>query len=517
MKAPWSLLPAAPLAVGLTVGIAVQYWGLGNGVWVGVIAALGMAMVIVRHGYVGILLICGAIGWIGMDLHTISAAPGWALNRDISVSAVIKQVTQRNGTYTLVVQIDSLSGPKGARFTPFLCQTRVSEDVLQAQPGQRIHFKATLTPLTPDGVTATPDTIRKDDFDPLSYYSYLYGTGVRAICEQYVSPVRVMGLDEGLLYRMARWRQHLVHLITTSHLPDDAQAFMSALVLGDATLLSPQVKADFRAAGIGHFLALSGMHVGIIAMLLSLALMPLRVLGGKRWQYAAVIVLLWGYGLLTGLGPSVTRACIMGTLIMGAVVVGRQPVPLNSLCVAAVVILMFDPSALFQAGFQLSFAAVWGILVFQQTLNPFSPTRHHTLWQCAQWLTVPLGAMLGTGIITAYWFGRFPVWVIVLNVALSWLMPVVLAVGAVLLVCLICGAQCLWLETVASWLYQCIDVPAAWVASLSWSQVATGTPSLGAVVLYYLWLILFWMILRHRRWWLWVADTVVLAAFILAL
>lgn len=493
MKAPWSAVPMLPVAAGLIAGITLwaQSPGPGHGMWEAVIClAAGAAGMFTRWRYWAFGLLCVVAGWLAGGIGRPAPLPREGLQTAVS-TAVIQEARRNDRGFTLLLRVNSMQMPdsvaSGAEdsFEPFLCQAVCYRGLPQLMPGQVVRYGGAYVPLGPDSA----DT----------YMRYLYNIGVRARARRPLDDLSIVGEENTLRYRCARRREHLVGKIVCSRMSDDAQAFMSAVILGDASLMSNDVRTAFRAAGIGHFLALSGLHVGIVAMLLSLALLPVRLLAGRRWQYAAVIVLLWGYAMLTGLGTSVTRACVMGTLVMGGAVLRRPSVPLNALCAAAVVVLMIQPWALFQACFQLSFMAVAGILLFADTLNPFNQHRHRRLWQAAMWLTVPVGAMLGTGVLTAYWFGSFPLYVVAVNVALSWLMPWVLGVGMALLLCLAVGWPCGWLETAADWLYRCIDVPARWAASLPSAQPDVPHPSMLAMMVYYAFLVALWMALRAPR------------------
>ena len=144
-------------------------------------------------------------------------------------------------------------------------------------------------------------------------------------------------------------------------LPPASAALLAGLLLGERTALPPETDTAFRRAGVYHLLAVSGFNVALIAgatfTLLSLVRFP------RRGAAAVAIVVVAGFAAVVGLQPSVLRAAIMATLMLGALLLEREASVLNSLALAAIVILALRPEDLNDPGFQLSFAATIGIVV----------------------------------------------------------------------------------------------------------------------------------------------------------
>ncbi|MCY4042394.1 MAG: ComEC/Rec2 family competence protein [Candidatus Dadabacteria bacterium] len=155
-----------------------------------------------------------------------------------------------------------------------------------------------------------------------------------------------------------------------------AAEIVNSLSIGDKGALPDEVRRNFSALGIGHLLAISGLHVGVAAVFFYMTLKWLL----KRSQYlmltlvipriaaAATIPAALFYALLTGLSNSSTRAAIMAAVYLTAMIIGRRDDRLNALAAAAIIILIASPAALFEASFILSFSAVLGILL---ALNRF--------------------------------------------------------------------------------------------------------------------------------------------------
>jgi competence protein ComEC len=146
---------------------------------------------------------------------------------------------------------------------------------------------------------------------------------------------------------------------------DEHAALMIGLLLGDRGLIDEETMEDFRTAGIMHILAVSGLHAGIILLIV---FMPLERL---RYPLRAGIALLglWFFAAMTGLAPPVVRAALMSSLFLGGVVLQRRSDAVNALAAAALIILLADPTALLGLSFQLSFTAVLGILLFHEHIQ----------------------------------------------------------------------------------------------------------------------------------------------------
>lgn len=229
------------------------------------------------------------------------------------------------------------------------------------------------------------------------------------------------------------YRQQLTEKILASGVNDETGAMLCALLLGDENYLNDELRGKFSAVGLAHVLALSGLHVGIIAVLISAMLWPLYMGRHNRSRLLVTIVALWAYAALTGFAPSVTRAVIMATVYMTGRILQRDSVPLNSLCLAAIIILALNPESLFTIGFQLSFAAVAGILLFSPLLNRIDRRNHPWLFMLWSYPVVSIAAMSLTGIISAWYFHSYPLYFLVANLVMAPIVPIFICGGALLL------------------------------------------------------------------------------------
>ncbi len=153
-------------------------------------------------------------------------------------------------------------------------------------------------------------------------------------------------------------------------LGDDVGSVSSALFLGNKEVIPSSIKRDFRRAGASHILAISGMHMSIIFGVIAFILKKLFI----PYKPRAVILSLLAvfYLAFTGFSISATRSIIMLLIVYLSMICSYQSDPLTSLSVAGVIIFVFSPHAILDAGFWMSFAATFGILVYIPTIQNFA-------------------------------------------------------------------------------------------------------------------------------------------------
>ncbi len=230
-----------------------------------------------------------------------------------------------------------------------------------------------------------------------------------------------------------------------------SRAILAALVLGERGELTSEQRARFARAGLSHVLAVSGLHLSLVALgtlALMLALLrrlpPLAARMDPRRPAALVALgLALLYTLLTGAAPATVRACTMAGLLLSAYLVGRAPDLLRPLTLAALLLLAGQPWLLFRAAFQLSFAAVIGIVLMLRHGRVrgwmaclVSGERRGVGWRGARWMLAlvfaSVGATLATAPLVAKHFGEVPVWGVLANLLAVPLTTFVLLPAAVL-------------------------------------------------------------------------------------
>lgn len=214
--------------------------------------------------------------------------------------------------------------------------------------------------------------------------------------------------DRGLW--LLQYRDSLLVSLCSAPLTDEAYSLVSAMALGEKSVLGKDMKDAFRNTGTSHLLALSGLHMGIIMGMLLFLFKPFFRRGSLGYSLLAVLLLLpiWIYVFMVGAPISVVRSAIMISICIIVSAFGRRNVGINTLATAAVVILCISPESLFEISFQLSFLSVLGIMVVCPVFNDYSNRKIHyrVLRFCLQACVVSLSAQIATLPLVLYYFGN---------------------------------------------------------------------------------------------------------------
>ena len=228
-------------------------------------------------------------------------------------------------------------------------------------------------------------------------------------------PPSVSRLDRSKTYFLEQ-RAKLLDRLSESGVDGSAYAVVAAMALGDKSQLTTELRDAYAISGASHILALSGLHLGIIYTLLSL------LLSRRRWQMVSqivIIVSIWLFVFLVGLSASVVRSAVMVSIYALLSLGHRDKLSVNTLAFAAIVMLLFNPMALFDVGFQLSFMAVLTILLFYPLLEslwsqPFLLDHRLFRWLWTM-LSVSCAAQIGVAPLIAYYFGRISCYFLLAN------------------------------------------------------------------------------------------------------
>lgn len=248
---------------------------------------------------------------------------------------------------------------------------------------------------------------------------------------------------------LVSFRSNLVSRLAESGMEGNELAVASALILGARSEIDKEVMADYSGSGIIHILSVSGLHVGIIYAVIILLLKRIRFLNRTLGGTIISIVALWTYAALTGLSPSVVRAAVMYSFIGVAALSGRRISPFNSLAGSALLMLIADPWCWKQLGFQLSFAALWGIFSFQPLLKKIEQIHSRILRYILLSVGVSSAAQLSTAALGFFYYGTFPVYFFIANLVAIPLSTVLTYLGIVAIV--LTGIP--WLGTACVWLF----------------------------------------------------------------
>lgn len=366
-----ALRPVVPALLGLIVGIWVGERLPHGAVWAwGVLAAALAGAVfgaVRRHPKPLVVpIFFAALGyllihpWVAPELppHHVSNFSGPVKWR---ITGIVEAAPATSGhRMKFVLRGETLSDGAGSTAVTGKIQVTLAGAAPALAAGDRV--------MLPSRLSAFRNFNNPGGFDYRRYMAFK-GVRVRAFCPG--GELTVLGRVplSGFQKRLNRYREAVAALIDGQGRPR-AQAVLKALVIGRREGIAPGLRDAFNRAGIGHLLAISGLHIGIVAMgffrSFSWLLTRFEVLLWHAWtrKGAALLSLaaVVGYGLLAGMSPSTQRAVVMAAVFLCAFVMEREPELFNTLALAALIILLLHPPALFAVSFQLSFGAVFWIL-----------------------------------------------------------------------------------------------------------------------------------------------------------
>lgn len=227
-------------------------------------------------------------------------------------------------------------------------------------------------------------------------------------------------------------RSSILELLQQKGLSGDNYAVAAAVLLGYDDSMESELKQDYIMAGAMHILCVSGLHVGIIYLVVSFLLGFMRNKRINRILKAVLLLLtVWAYATITGLSPSVQRASIMiSVFIIGELLV-RNRDTYNTLAISALILLLINPYLIFNVGFQLSYAAVIGIVTFHQPIYKLIYIKNKVLDKIWSISVLSFAAQLATFPIATYYFHFFPPWFWLTNLFTFPLSFLIIATGLI--------------------------------------------------------------------------------------
>ena len=276
---------------------------------------------------------------------------------------------------------------------------------------------------------------------------------------------------------------------------------LNGVLLGEKRGVPDTVRTAFTRAGVNHVLAVSGLHVGLIAAVVFFGLGALGC--GRRTTAWATVCGVSLYALVTGLSPSVVRAAMMCAITIWGRLGNTQGEGLNSLGLAALVILVFRPQDLFDVGFQLSFSATGGILLLYRPIRAWLPAGGtgglaHWVWSP---LAVSVAAQVGTLPFVLTYFGLLSVVSVLANLVVVPLMAAAVALGLLGVIVFHVSPPVAALLNGANWLVLTGAIQTAgWFAGPAWAAVEVPRPGWTTVGLYLCAVLFILPEARSQRW-----------------
>lgn len=251
----------------------------------------------------------------------------------------------------------------------------------------------------------------------------------------------------------------------------EIHATMIALTTGVKSYLTKDIKKTFSSSGTMHLLAVSGLHVGFIY---SIMIFITSIFGKFRYSLIArslfIISVLWAYAFFTGMAPSIERAVIMATVYEIGTIFEKKKNSLNALSLSALIICTFDPGSVFDVGFQLSYAAVFSIIIinpfFAQMYNP----RNRIIKYIWSTISISTSCQIGTSVLTIYYFKFIPVYFMISNLIAVPLSSLIIIFTITLVFTLGTGAES-FIVPLLKFLIEILNKSMAIIASLPYSTI----------------------------------------------
>jgi competence protein ComEC len=250
------------------------------------------------------------------------------------------------------------------------------------------------------------------------------------------------------------WLQNLrVHLIKTlqHHIHDPTtQSVVLAMLLNERALLHDDIWQAYSATGIVHIISISGMHIQIFLAIVLFLMMSIKHKKHRWIKYVVALVLVWLYVLLTHYPASAVRAGVMFTITALAVFLNREESKINTLAVAAWLMLLFQPYWLFSLGMQLSFLCMLSIYLFYQPVRNLLFFKHKLLLWLWEGFAMSIAVQILVAPIVVYYFHQFPLFVLLVNIPAG-IYSSILMIGGLLIMVFGNWLPLDWIGSIMAW------------------------------------------------------------------
>lgn len=416
----------------------------------------------------------------------------------VAVEGVVSSSVQRKAEQQIfVVRVDSLWQTERVNSASGQTYVQLYDTSLTISFGDRLLLKGLL--LLPPGERNPGD---------FNFRQYLAGRNIHTMLRITDAPPLRLAIHQGdfLEQRIFMPMRRSVQNFLFSNMSESRAAILYGLLIGDRSEMEEEVERDFRDVGVIHVLAVSGMHVGFIIAALFSLLKRLPLKPGQRTLL--LLAGIWFYACLTGLQSPVARAALMTCLFLLAPLLQRRADPINTICIAALLLLIVQPLQLFMTGFQLSFAACLGmILLYQQyypSLQSWYEQRniHKLLRKVIDLFLISSSAQIATLPIVLYYFNNLPLVAVLANIPIIPFTGVIMGFGFLAM-----GVAAIWME-LGVYLLHCNELLIMMLVRLvhlfsmaPWSHFTTPRPSglLLAVIFSSIGLLAFWREIQVRK------------------
>ncbi|MEB8327815.1 ComEC/Rec2 family competence protein [Flavobacteriaceae bacterium KMM 6897] len=382
-----------------------------------------------NSSFFGILVACTtiSIGFLAITMaqpknhndhysHNTGSGPHKYL---LQIQEVLKSNTFSNNYIATVIEVDNKH-----RSGKILLSTKIDTIAPTLEPDQLLAFygpySAINQPLNPH---------------QFSYKSYLNTLGIYHRIQLEPHLFEIIDQSHKTPYGWAfEVREDILGQLERAQMGREELSIIQALLLGQRTDISEETYNNYVNAGAIHILAVSGLHIGILLLILQFVLAPIKQLKhGQSIQLVLILAFLWSYAFLAGLSASIVRAVTMFSFLAYAMFLNRPTNTFNILALSLFFILLISPMFLFQVGFQMSYMAVFAILWIYPLLQKLWSPKNVLLKKTWQLTSVSIAAQLGVLPIALFYFHQFPGLFFLSNIAIVPFLGIILSLGIIVI------------------------------------------------------------------------------------
>jgi competence protein ComEC len=241
-------------------------------------------------------------------------------------------------------------------------------------------------------------------------------------------------IKKDIWFYTSRLHTRIIHNLDKAKFNKTEMNVALALILGQKQEISSDIKQDYQYAGVTHVLSVSGLHVGYIMLFIYFILKPIQnTKKGSLIKLTIIIISLAFFAIVSGLSPPVLRSVVMFSFLAIGNHLHRSSNTYHTLLVSILLVLLFEPYFLFDAGFQLSYIALFSILWLQPLLKNIWLPKNKIIKYLWEALTVSFAAQIGTFPICLYYFHQFPALFFVTNILILPVLSFIMIVGIVVM------------------------------------------------------------------------------------
>lgn len=421
MLNPWSKFPAIRLTLAFIAGVALQVLFphyLTASIIIGAALFLGLLIIqlskrfwltslgLILPGALALLLVVSiayVLTFLNAEIFSPYHFSHIANNRNFLVAMLDNPPIEKEKTYRAVVEVKEVVSASGFSFPVkgrLLISLLKNKDSENLSYGCLVMLPAKYTAIEPP---KNPNQFNYKEF--MGFQNVYHQTFLKQ------GEWKLLASDKGnffwsFIYQLREqlFTQISKHVSTSAEL-----GVASALLLGYKDFITPEVTQAYAASGALHVLCVSGLHVGMVFLVLSRVLFFLgKTKKLQVLQTILIVAFIWCYACLTGLSPSVLRAATMFSMMALGKHFSKQPNVLNTIGASALILMIFDPFMMTEVGFKLSYLAVIGIVYLQPLIVKWFSFKWWVMQKSWEITSVSIAAQAATFPLGLYYFHQFP-------------------------------------------------------------------------------------------------------------